>query len=106
MVSLTSRDQNMKKEGWSTVPQAAERLRKEGERGDTGFGRVRSLMTSTTGRKTWREQVLEREGIRACVSITLREEAEGHATPAPWPQMRGTEVDSLPKLNLLDRLRT
>lgn len=92
----------MKKEGWSTVPQAAERLRKEGERGDTGFGRVRSLMTSTTWGKSWREQVLEWGGIRVYVSITLREEAAGHATPAPWPQMRGPEVDSLPKLSLSD----
>lgn len=54
-------------------------------------------MTSTTAGKAWREQVLEWGGIGACVSITLREEAAGHAT-----QMRGAEADSSPKLSLSD----
>lgn len=61
------------------------------------MGRVKSLMTSTTAGKAWREQVLEWGGIGACVSITLREEAAGHAT-----QLRGAEADSSPKLSLSD----
>lgn len=70
----------------------------------TGFGSV-GLVTHGLSQKgeDMEKHGLECRGVRAQVPMTFKEEAASHVILAPG-RMRGTRVDSLPKLSRMDCL--
>lgn len=98
LVSLTSRDKSMKKEGLLNCATSYREARKGEKVTVDGAG---SLMTSTTGVGSWRTDfgVGRSEGM--CLKC-FRKEAACHVTPASWPQVGVTGEDSSPKLSQLD----
>lgn len=75
---------------------AAEKLKEKGERSNLDLAVWGHDGLNTRVGRLGEKQVLQWGGIKVCTPITLREKAAGHVTPAPWPQMGSTVVDSTP----------
>lgn len=76
-------------------------LRGQGRRkSDRGLGRVTDDLNNGAG--VGEGQIFGVGRSQSTCPNCFREEAVCPVTPASWPQVRGTGVDSLPKLSQLD----